>query len=162
MSSASGVLELVAKPVEAFVEAVTRGGAGCLDVPVSVSQAVKTQLVRDLCGVHGIWQILLVREDQQNRLPQFVLCKHSHQFLPCLPYSFPVIAVNDEDKSLGVLEVVAPQRLDLVENGGLPRSIEPDHQDPHLLFPEEALEERCKHVPHGGGGISSLLRSVIK
>ena len=29
-SSASGVLELVAKPVEAFVEAVTRGGAGCL------------------------------------------------------------------------------------------------------------------------------------
>ena len=29
-NSASGVLELVAKPVEAFVEAVTRGGAGCL------------------------------------------------------------------------------------------------------------------------------------
>ena len=27
---------------------------------------MKTQLVRDLCGVHGIWQILLVREDQQN------------------------------------------------------------------------------------------------
>ena len=32
-------------------------------------------------------------------------------------------------------------KLELVENGGLPRSIEPDHQDPHLLFPEEALQE---------------------
>ena len=37
-----------------------------LNVPVSVSQAVKTQLVRDLCCVHCIWQILLVSEDQQN------------------------------------------------------------------------------------------------
>ena len=37
-----------------------------LNVPVSVSQAVKAQLVRDLCRVHCIWQILLVGEDQQN------------------------------------------------------------------------------------------------
>ena len=82
-NSASGVLELVAQPVETLVEAVTRGGTGGLDrkkvktkvfdetqshlnVPVSVSQAVKAQLVRDLCGVHCIWQILLVGEDQQN------------------------------------------------------------------------------------------------
>ena len=91
--SASGVLELVAQPVETLVEAVTRGGTGCLEkkvkasifffdqitnffsqseylfhlnVPVSVSQAVKAELVRDLCRVHCIWQILLVGEDQQN------------------------------------------------------------------------------------------------
>ena len=37
-----------------------------LNVPVSVSQAVKAQLVRDLCRVHCIWQILLVGEDEQN------------------------------------------------------------------------------------------------
>ena len=30
-------------------------------------------------------------------------------------------------------------KLELVENGGLPRSIEPDHQDPHLLLAEETL-----------------------
>ena len=29
--SASGVLELVAQPVETLVEAVTRGGTGCLE-----------------------------------------------------------------------------------------------------------------------------------
>ena len=37
-----------------------------LNVPVSVSQAVKAELVRDLSRVHCIWQILLVGEDQQN------------------------------------------------------------------------------------------------
>ena len=37
-----------------------------LNVPVSVPQAVQTQLVSDLGGVHCIWQILLVGEDQQN------------------------------------------------------------------------------------------------
>ena len=91
-NSASGVLELVAQPVKTLVETVARGGTGCLkekkvktsvfqeisyfgpyqvnsshlNVPVSVSQAVKTQLVRDLCCVHCIRQILLVSEDQQN------------------------------------------------------------------------------------------------
>ena len=82
-NSASGVLELVAQPVETLVEAVTRGGTGGLDwkkvktkvfdetqshlnVPVSVPQAVQTQLVSDLGGVHCIRQVLLVGEDQQH------------------------------------------------------------------------------------------------
>ena len=32
-------------------------------------------------------------------------------------------------------------KLELVENSRLSGGIEPDHQDPHLLFPEEALQE---------------------
>ena len=45
-SSASGVLELVAKPVEAFVEAVTRGGAGCL------KRKKVTNFANTTCTVH--------------------------------------------------------------------------------------------------------------
>lgn len=52
------VLELVAEPVEALVEAVTRGGARRLDVPVAVAQRVQAQLVRHLSRVHRIREIL--------------------------------------------------------------------------------------------------------
>ena len=34
-NSASGVLELVAQPVKTFVEAVARGGTGCLNWKMS-------------------------------------------------------------------------------------------------------------------------------
>jgi hypothetical protein len=32
--------------------------------PLSLSQAVESELIRDLGGVHGIWQILLVGKDE--------------------------------------------------------------------------------------------------
>jgi len=67
---AGGVLELVAQPVEPLVETVARGGTGGLNVPVSVPQAVQTQLVSDLGGVHCIRQVLLVGEDQQHLKPE--------------------------------------------------------------------------------------------
>ena len=41
-------------------------------------------------------------------------------------------------------------KLELVENSRLSGSVEPDHQDPHLLLAEEALEEGCEHVTHDG------------
>lgn len=52
------VLELISEPVEALVEPVPAGGTGGLDVPVTVAQGVQPQLVRDLCCVHGIGQVL--------------------------------------------------------------------------------------------------------
>ncbi len=75
---------------------------------------MQTQLVRDLGGVHGIRQILLVRKDQQQRVPQLVLVEHALQFLTSLDHTIAVIGVDDEDDALGVLEVVAPEGADLV------------------------------------------------
>lgn len=39
-------------------------------------------------------------------------------------------------------------KLELVEDGCFPRSIEPNHQDPHLLLSDEALQQIPKNVPH--------------
>lgn len=55
---AVSVLELVGQPVQSLVEPVSRGGARGLDVPVAVPQRVQTQLVRDLCRVHRVGQVL--------------------------------------------------------------------------------------------------------
>ena len=39
--------------------------------------------------------------------------------------------------------------LELVEDGGLPCSVEADHEDAHLLLGEEALEELGEGETHG-------------
>lgn len=41
--------------------------------PVALAQAVQAQLLSDLRGVHGVGQVLLVGEDQQDRIPQLLL-----------------------------------------------------------------------------------------
>jgi len=107
--------------------------------PGTLSQAVKTQLICDLGGVHGIlqlcqhvlcnhwaadtdWQILLVGEDQKNGISELVLIQHSLKFLPGLDNTVTIIAVNNEDDTLGVLEVMSPQRSDLVLSTNIPYS----------------------------------------
>lgn len=64
---AVGILELVTEPVEAFVKAVSTCCAGCLDVPVAVTQRVQAKLVSDLCGVHSVWQVLHNKHRPQTR-----------------------------------------------------------------------------------------------
>ena len=41
------------------------------------------------------------------------LIQHPVQLIPCLNYSISVIAINDKNKTLSVLEVVPPQWTDL-------------------------------------------------
>jgi len=69
--------ERVAEPFKAFVETVSGGCAGGLDVPGALSQAVQAKLVGDLGGVHGVRQILLVGEDKKKRISQLVLVQHA-------------------------------------------------------------------------------------
>ena len=107
--------------------------------PGTLSQAVKTQLVRDLGGVHGIlelcqqmsecywvpntdWQILLVGKDQKNGVPEFILVQHSLEFLPSLDNTVTIIAVHNEDDTLGILEIMSPERSDLVLSTDIPYS----------------------------------------
>ena len=65
-------------------------------------------------------QILLVGEDQQNGVSQLVLVQHALQLLAGLDDTVTIVAVNDEDDALGVLEVMSPQRSDLVLTTDIP------------------------------------------
>jgi hypothetical protein len=75
---------------------------------------MQAQLIRDLGGVHGVGQILFVGEDQQQRIPQLILVQHALQLLARLDDTVTIVGVDDEDDALGVLEIVPPQRSDLV------------------------------------------------
>lgn len=65
-------------------------------------------------------QILLVGEDQKVGIAQLVLVQHALQLLPGLNDTIAIVRVDDEDDTLGVLEVVPPQRSDLVLSTDIP------------------------------------------
>ncbi len=65
-------------------------------------------------------QILLVGENQKNGISELVLIQHALQFLPGLNNTVTIIAINDEDDALGVLEIMSPQRSDLVLSTNIP------------------------------------------
>ena len=116
-----------------------KGGVVGISYPGTLSQRVKTQLVGDLGSVHGVlelcqqmskyyWipntdgQILLVGEDQKNGISELILIQHALQFLSGLNNTIAIIAVNNEDDALSVLEVMSPQRSDLVLSTDIPYS----------------------------------------
>jgi hypothetical protein len=69
-------------------------------------------------GTHR--QILLVGEDEEQSVPELVLVQHALKFLSGLDDTVTVVAVNHEDDTLGVLEIVSPQRTDLVLTTDIP------------------------------------------
>jgi len=112
--------ERVAQPFQTLIETVARGGAGRLDVPGALSETVKTKLVGDFGSVHGIGKILLVGKHQEEGVTQLIFVEHALQFLTCLDNTVSVIGVDDEDDALGVLEIMPPQRSDLVLTTDIP------------------------------------------
>ena len=88
--------------------------------PGTLPQAMQSQLISDLRRVHGVWQVLLVGEDKQQSVSQFVLVQHPLQLLTGLNNTITVIAVDYEDDALSVLEVMPPQRSDLVLSTDIP------------------------------------------
>jgi len=65
-------------------------------------------------------QILLVGKDQKQSIPQLILIQHTLQLLTSFDNTIAIIAINDEDDTLGVLEVMPPQRSDLILSPHVP------------------------------------------
>jgi len=150
----SSLAEGVAEPLQTLIKTITRSGASGLDVPGALSQAMKTQLVCDLCGVHGVWQILLVGKDQKKSISELILVQHALQLLTSLDNTITIVAINDENDTLGVLEVMSPQRSNLVLSTNIPYgelnvlvfdslNVETDCRDGCDNFTELQLVQNC-------------------
>lgn len=63
---------------------------------------------------------MLVGENQEESIPKLILVQHALQLLAGLDDTVPIVAVNHEDDTLGVLEVVAPEGTDLVLTTDIP------------------------------------------
>ena len=84
-------LEVGGEPLKTLVETVTAGGAGGLDVPVALAEGVKSELVSDLSGVHGVGQILLVGEHQEEGVPELVLVEHAVKLIAGLSNTLAIV-----------------------------------------------------------------------
>lgn len=82
------VFKLVRQPVETLIKTISGSGTCGLDIPISVAQSVKSELVGNLGRIHRVWKILktkgrltlqylriclFVGEDEQNSIAQFIL-----------------------------------------------------------------------------------------
>jgi hypothetical protein len=63
---------------------------------------------------------LLVGENKEEGISKLILVEHALQLFPSLDNSVTIVAVNDEDDTLGILEVMSPQRTDLVLSTNIP------------------------------------------
>jgi len=82
-----------------------------LDVPGSLSEAVEAELIGDLGSIHGIGQILLVGEDEEESITKLILIQHPLQLLASLRNTLSIIGVHNEDDTLGVLEVCRKESM---------------------------------------------------
>jgi len=83
---------------------------------------------------------LLVGENQEKGIPELILVQHALQLLSGLDDTVPIVAVNHENDTLGVLEVVAPQRTDLVLTTDIP------HGELNVLVLDGLDVETCARV----------------
>lgn len=83
-------------------------------------------------------KILLVGEDKEESIPQLVLVEHALQLLTSLDNTVAIVAVNDEDDALGVLEVMSPERTDLVLSTDIP------HGELNVLVLDGLDVEACR------------------
>lgn len=67
-------------------------------------------------------KILFVGKDEQERVTQLIFIQHALQLLAGLYDTVAIVAVDHEDDALCVLEVVPPQRTDLVLPTDVPHS----------------------------------------
>jgi hypothetical protein len=86
------------------------------------------------------WKILLVGEDQKQSIPQLILVEHSLEFLASFTDTLSIVGINNEDDTLGVLEIVAPEWTDLVLSSDIP------HGEGDVLVFNSLDVEACRPI----------------
>lgn len=65
-------------------------------------------------------QILFIGKDQKQSIPQLILVQHTLQLLTGFHHTLTIVAINNEDDSLRILEVMPPERSDLILSTDIP------------------------------------------
>jgi len=66
---------------------------------------VKSELVCDLGGVHGVGKILLVGKDKEESVAELILVQHAQKLIAGLIDTITIVRVDHENDTLSVLEI---------------------------------------------------------
>jgi len=102
------------EPVKTLIQTITSCSTSRLNEPITVPHLVQAELVSHFSSGHGLGQILLVGEDEEHSLLELILVEHAVKLLLGIISTIAIVGINDEDKTLGVLVVMAPQWADLI------------------------------------------------
>lgn len=69
---------------------------------------MEPELIRDLGGIHGIRQVLLICKDKKKSIAEFVFVEHTLQLFTRLAHTLTIVGIDDKDDALGVLKVMSP------------------------------------------------------
>lgn len=70
--------------------------------------------------VRAYRQILFIGKDQQHSISQLILVQHTLQLLTSFRHTVTIVAINNEDDALRILEVMPPERSDLILSTNIP------------------------------------------
>ena len=101
---------------------------------------------------HG--KILLVGKDKEKSIPQLVLVEHALQFLTSLDNTIAIVGVHNEDDTLGVLEVMSPQRTNFVLTADIP------HGKLNVLVLDSLDVEACYNISMTSRLLKGLQQSI--
>ena len=82
---------------------------------------------------------MLVSEDEKECITKLILIKHPLQFFPSLNNTVAIVAVDDENDTLRVLEIMSPERSDLVLATNVPHG-----KLDVLIFDSLDVESDCR------------------
>jgi len=112
--------EIVREPVKTLIETITRSGASSLHVPLTSADVVETKLVGDLSNRHGLRKILLVGKDEKDGVAELILSEHLVELVVGLGDTLTIVGIDHKDETLSVLEIVPPERTDLILTSDIP------------------------------------------
>jgi hypothetical protein len=107
---------------------------------------VKAEFVGNLRRVHRIRQVLLVRENEEEGIAEFVFVEHLLQLFAGLRHTFPIIRIDYEDDALCVLEVFSRCKA----GKGARKKIG------QTMIPQTTNLVLATDVPHGEGNVLVL------
>ena len=101
--------DVLAEPVHALVESVATRSIGRLHLPLAAAKLREAERIRDLRHRHSVREVHFVGVDEEGHSIHCFVLENHRQCLGALGNALGVVAVDNEDEALGVLEVVVPQ-----------------------------------------------------
>lgn len=114
--------DVFCEPIQTLVQSSSVCGAASLDKPFAVAHAWQSEFLGEIGDVHSVRKILLVGKHEHGGVSKLLLRQHLLQFVASFGNTIAIVAVHNVNKALGVLEVMSPQRADLVLTSDIPHS----------------------------------------
>mmetsp|Transcript_39255 Transcript_39255/g.100605 ORF Transcript_39255/g.100605 Transcript_39255/m.100605 type:complete len:243 (+) Transcript_39255:282-1010(+) len=143
-------LELADDKGKTFLETLASLGRATLDLPLPVSNLVKSHGLGEFVSLGGKGKILLVGEDKEGHVGELLFLQKLGKLVTSLIKSSLIGSVDHVDECIGPLEVVSPVRPDAPLSTNIP----------HVEV-ETVLLHRLDVETLGGHGVRRVLISKL-